>query len=384
MDTPRPNRVTLVFALSEEGRRDAFRQGHSIEVPENGDLSIQWWDVDSTTEPELFDRAASLDLRLSSTGTEAEVPIGCSYADHNDWWRLSDDGRPVRPTETPMVFQTRWQRLPLAPENRPPVPVILIAPVDFDSLAEMHDELPDYFVRHFVGFDRYPTVEELIESEESARNDAALRLPAFADEEAALRTRYALWLEGSKRQITESFEQWVAAEPGELPEYMLVDYRDELDAIRPESGNAAVTRVFATMPDRLCKQLREARNRSTAAAERAEATAWADTNGSSRLQRIAAEGVIGSSMAVYRDERLALERGGWGWVPQRVVLRDPAAPDEEEFELLDSSRSIAPDARLKFATLGKGSGRFVAVAEFLGRRIWYPGDALEEIEQAGR
>lgn len=113
-----------------------------------------------------------------------------------------------------------------------------------------------------------------------------------------------------------------------------------------------------------------------------EAAIWTREHGSQRLRRIAEAGLLSSSLAVYRDERLALERPGWRWessIPgERKDIRNAS---EEALNLLDVAQEHAPDASLAFykvihTMLDEGfeveeviwSGP-VAEAEFLSRDI---------------
>src|SRR5690606_11865067 len=85
-------------------------------------------------------------------------------------------------------------------------------------------------------------------------------------------------------------------------------------------------------------------------AERSERQTWIEKHGSSRLKRLAKEGI--ECLAVYRDERLAVERPGWRWaneVPGNAS--DPRNPPEEALDLLDLARQTAPDAELQYSTV---------------------------------
>lgn len=104
---------------------------------------------------------------------------------------------------------------------------------------------------------------------------------------------------------------------------------------------------------------------------------WLDAHGSERLRRCVAEGI--ECEAIYRDERLALERPGWRYVdPNSIqVARNPPLA---AFALLDAARAVESTAVLRyipavFSVEGFGvAGRFgtyVAIAEHAGRPIVY-------------
>lgn len=127
---------------------------------------------------------------------------------------------------------------------------------------------------------------------------------------------------------------------------------------------------------------------------KAARAAWIAEYGSPRLQRLLAEGI--EHRAVYRDERLALERVGWRW--DSKVLGDgeePRNPPESALELLDQARATEPTARLVYWVVEacesehyyhdedrcpgyhEGWRGYAAVAEFLGRKIVYGGPEEE-------
>lgn len=133
------------------------------------------------------------------------------------------------------------------------------------------------------------------------------------------------------------------------------------------------------------KTASEAAKAKAEAAEKVERTAWITACGSERLRRCAAEGI--ECEAIYRDERLALERPSWRWegkVPGEAG--EPRNPPESAFALLDEGRKTASDAVLKRWTIEHehdGScydecekydwTGHVAMARFLGRDIVFGG-----------
>lgn len=126
------------------------------------------------------------------------------------------------------------------------------------------------------------------------------------------------------------------------------------------------------------KTQQEKKNREDAA--EAERLAWIAANGSDRLRRCIAEGI--ECAAVYRDERLALERIGWVWLNSlRGDTTDPRNPPASAFDLLDEARKACPIAKLQFykadAETDDVTGdetapavrAYVAESEFLGYTI---------------
>lgn len=141
---------------------------------------------------------------------------------------------------------------------------------------------------------------------------------------------------------------------------------------RVQARLAAAEQQAAAEVDR-----REAANRVASqraaeamAAKAAEVADWIATHGSARLKRLAKEGI--EAAAVYRDERLALERPGWSWGGGDDGL-DPRNASEEAIDLLDRARATAPDAVLRYhrkAVYNDGvSGYLKCWATFLGRPI---------------
>ena len=414
METAAPNRVVLLFALSEQGRRDAFRQGVSLAVdlddPEStfrSDVlmgrhpaSFCWREIDSIQEPELFERAAALESELDYSGSVATVPIGTGYTDSNDFWRVdhSDPNSLLPHDEGPGAGRSPFltlSRIPQAPQERPVHLTILRHTVraehvqldTYEDLDDYHSSDPEEFEFHFEPFDYYPSTEQLIATEESNRAAAVEQYSSFVEEEAALRASYALWLEQQRTAALSALDQSESDQSAAgvaLPESDVANYRKRLETLSTASGDYVVSAVLGVGPALLNRELREAQEAATKALTLAVIKEWVEAYGSARLQRIAREGMLSSSLSVYRDERLAAERPGWAWKPLTVQLRDPAAPDEDEFALLDRAREVDADAKLRFATLGKGKGCFVAVSRFLDRDIWYPADALEQIEGAER
>lgn len=377
---PAPTSVVLVFALSEQGRRDAFRKGNAVQAAgENYGHFLQTIRLDVDSDPELFERAMSLDFYLSDDCETVEIPVCCYYSFSSDFWILGDS---VRVSDS--SFGDPYQFVHLPPSQPVFGPTGLadgdIAEAGFVQVLE---DNPEVVGNYFIGLDYFPTVEDLLDEAEESRRDALVNVIPLEEAVAGLEQQYDEYVSAQRDFILGQFDTWIQTiSPEEIPDERLKLYREHLSAISATSGYSEMRSVFIDEPVRLVGELAAAKEQF---ADRF-ALAWSKTNGSARLKRIATEGLLESSRAVYRDERLAFERPGWGWIPtaQKVSLRNPVAPGEDEFALLDAARELSPKAKLHYATLGKGSGCFVAVDSFLGRQIWFPGDALAEIKAAGK
>jgi len=112
----------------------------------------------------------------------------------------------------------------------------------------------------------------------------------------------------------------------------------------------------------------EAEQRAKRALEQ-ERNAWIKQHGSRRLKRMLEEGI--KCNGVYRDERLALERPNWCWLPSDMNLYEPVNAPEEAFDLLDEARQDDPAAELAYFRIDDEDGGegYVAVTNFLGNRI---------------
>jgi hypothetical protein len=377
---PAPTSVVLVFALSEQGRRDAFRKGHAVQAAgENYGQFLQTIRLERDSDPELFERAMSFDFYLSGDCETVEIPVCCRYSFCSGSWILGDSARVSNSS-----FGDPYQFIH-SPPSQPVFGPTGLADGDIAEagLVEVLQDNPEVVGDFLVGLDYFPTVEELLDEAEEARTDALANVIPLEEAVAGLEQQYDEYVSAQRDFILGQFDTWVQAiSPEEIPEERLKLYREQLSAISAISGYSEMRSMFIDEPVRLLGELAAAKEQLADQS----ALAWSKTKGSARLRRIAAEGLLESSMAVYRDERLACERPGWGWIPtaQKVSLRNPVAPGEDEFALLDAAREVSPEAKLHYATLGKGSGCFVAVDSFLGRQIWFPGDALAELQAAGK
>lgn len=79
----------------------------------------------------------------------------------------------------------------------------------------------------------------------------------------------------------------------------------------------------------------------------AQVTAWVAEHGSERLRKIVRAGLLGSSLSVYRDERLAVEMGaGWEWDSDDYIDSDALNPTDAVVDRLLSVKEKFPAAEL--------------------------------------
>lgn len=107
---------------------------------------------------------------------------------------------------------------------------------------------------------------------------------------------------------------------------------------------------------------------------------WIATHGSTRLKRLAAEGIdfaktYSSELEKYEakqfDGALAAERPGWKLVHASSIDRNIADVSTRALTLLDAARVLDATAKLARHT---GEGKYVAVADFRGKLIMWPCD----------
>lgn len=391
----RLNSVTLWFSLSAKGRKDAFAKGVAVGVDyddffneplEDQQTFVCAISVDASS-PELFSRAARLACNLSEDGATAELPVGCGYWTVNDFWDGEDWTMGVDPTEqNPFLIPgrdhlTSLLEVPGEPTWEPDPQFDVLRALDdepYTSIKELALNRAVVYLRFFSSFDHYPSVVELVERAEIERADAleAASLDEGDYSYEALCFQHESWVDAHLDWFVQAVKTHLRAAGIEHPPPAVQAILDEAEQLSSRDTEQQVYKVLVNGPQRVLAALAE----SARLADDLAVHRWCLAHGSRRLRRIAEEGLLPSSMAVYRDERLAADRPGWVWQPSTVTLRDPVAPTDDAFDMLDAARESDPGAVLRFATLGKGGGVFVATSTFLGRQIWFPADALASIE----
>lgn len=117
--------------------------------------------------------------------------------------------------------------------------------------------------------------------------------------------------------------------------------------------------------------VRKAQEAVTFAEDLQEASAWVKSNGSKRLTQILKEGLLGSSMTLYRDERLSREHPNWEWVKKPYPsyrLEDPRNPSELLLDSVDKARLDFSDAKLRW---DKEQKETIILATFMKRQVRY-------------
>lgn len=111
-----------------------------------------------------------------------------------------------------------------------------------------------------------------------------------------------------------------------------------------------------------------------------EANRWVSENGSPRLRKALAAGMLSKSLGAYRDERLGAERPGWAWSRQDEQFKDVVNPTETDLDALLAARKIDKYAALRFRTEDRTP---VVTGQFLRRTIVTTTSALTESASQG-
>jgi len=194
----------------------------------------------------------------------------------------------------------------------------------------------------------------------------------------------ALQVEGARRDDIATSKVEAEARAAELNE----GGRGARDLAETDAATADAAHLEAQAR---AEESRKARERAAADRKRAhleDAAAWVREHGSTHLQAVEAEGLLPSSMALYLEARLALDRPGWifdlDWRAGAVEHRDIRNPSPEALALLKRARELQPDAELHWGHYGDGDedhGYFedgedvepvrepMATADFLARAI---------------
>ena len=145
-----------------------------------------------------------------------------------------------------------------------------------------------------------------------------------------------------------------------------------------EEAKAELRRVEAEAAERSKKTEAENEARKRQAREMVET--WVREHGSERLRLIVEENLLDDSMAVYRDERLALELPGWEWDTDGAN-KDIRNPSIEALRALAAARKEVGEivSGLELGYIwhepdeedydGQGHGVVAVQAEFLGRDV---------------
>lgn len=332
----------LRFKLSTAGRQDAFRQG-----------VVAGWEESRVVTPKDADweRAVALGPELAADGESGELTIGR---------RADPTVINEEPTEL-WVYDGGTVR-PFAVWSKPAV-----------TLGEPRVE----------PLDSYPTLSELLSKEESLRASTDARVSEL-DEfvQSELVPKWRKWVLGSFRQAArEICERWLASEACQrwttlnFPEEPPVELTRLKDAVEADPCVAerivtafeAAADVFEDVQAKFDAYVKERD-------ELQAARAWVQEFGSTRLKKAAALGLLGNSLSVYRDERLALEHPGWKWLDNSLRVKRVINPNEHALDLLAVARKFDGNASLAWIETPEYRGTVVQ-AQFLKRRIYRHTDA---------
>lgn len=294
----------------------------------------------------IIDRAAAVRAGLSQFG-ETVVPVDPSkltVAQREELLRC-----PVYRTSSGAVDQADPYRAPRHLESKalslPAVPDTSMA-----SLAVLLDARPAAIAALQTTFD--------------AAVEAAVQAALTADDE--------LWNMSSEIPGAYDIDNWV--KNAAMKDPRLKDRIEQRDARNRAARRAQ--REQEMREEAAAKALKE-----ITADKRA---AWIAQHGSHRLKRLVVEGI--EHEAVYRDERLAIDRPGWAWYETLYPCTsvEPRNPPEAALDLLDGARIIEPAAKLIYVRLYRpakdgeegdadgdvlASRAYIATAKFMGRDI---------------
>lgn len=197
-----------------------------------------------------------------------------------------------------------------------------------------------------IEYDAPPTVEQLLADELRRRDELAKKVEAAEEEALAERLAEAVaYADGAAEElITLCLNDYQVKDRAKA---LAAELADEVPGLveKIEYAQAIADEKNA---ERKAKAEQEKAEKA-AAAQRAEEekAAWIEAHGSNRLRRMAQEGI--ECGAVYRDERLALDRPGWRWLDDVPgENKDPRNVPEEAFAVLDEARKIDAEAELEY------------------------------------
>jgi hypothetical protein len=344
MDYSSETRARLAFRLTTDGLLDAVRQGRAVgnEVTFWIDRSAPFWD-------ELFTLHPILEWDVDEWSPDKYVrniflPAGRARAVQ------VVDSEPMWSEASNFLFTT-W--------DRPDIEVL-------------RGDEPGIFSRYFEP-------DELVQHEVDAER-------AFESEVALAQARcnalIPKWLDWAAEEGLQTINTTIdsLSNPEEmiftrntqlelkLTHQLLTKFRDEgersLNYDERISWASRLTSMIEKGAQAISHVEDEVTKQSAKRDELAEAREWIEVNGSTRLRKIVDAGLLSASLAVYRTERIELERPGWFvWEPE--ALRNVINPSEAQVDALQFARRDDAEAKLVWSPT---YGRLV-LASFLGRQI---------------
>ena len=207
------------------------------------------------------------------------------------------------------------------------------------------------------GGDLHPTLP--VAADGSAATIGAL-LDAFPAAVEAYRAQVKEYL---RQEVQKGIEtgKWLAEDLLNRADPSLVARYREVAAEREEKARAdREAKQAKAKAERLAKRARE---EAAEAEKKANIAAWIEAHGSPRLRRLLKEGF--DLDAVYRDERLAIERPGWV-LGSPGDTEDPRNAPTAALDMLDEARKTEPAARLQYFKSDDARG-YLCESTFMGR-----------------
>lgn len=213
-----------------------------------------------------------------------------------------------------------------------------------ESLSEYTSGATQYVKA--IEYDAPPTVGQLLADELRRREELAEKVEAAEEEALADRlAQAAKYADGAAEElITLCLNDYQVKDRAKALAEELADKVPEL-AERLGQAQAIADAKNAEKAAKAAKEKAEKAAKAKLAEE--EKAAWIEAHGSNRLRRMAKEGI--ECQAVYRDERLALDRPGWRWLEDvHGENKEPRNVPEEAFAILDEARKVDPEAELDY------------------------------------
>lgn len=163
---------------------------------------------------------------------------------------------------------------------------------------------------------------------------------------------FAVWLADEARSgdVYDGVPTIWTADGRSVKLYSLTDAeRATFDAVMARRQAARDAAEAKAKAERTAREAREAEAKAEADRVAAvEREAWIAAHGSERLKKALALGLLGRSLAVYRDERLALHAPGWEWLDKDTEESEPWNPSES---VMDAVLAEQPKLGETYATL---------------------------------
>jgi hypothetical protein len=301
-------RIDLSYHLSERGRREAIKVGHPHQAIHYYALRPGDWLHSDFVEFIDLDKVAE------------DLEVGEDYVDYR--------------VGAPFGFRVEEDlgEVEIKEYEDPTTAILFDSPMELEALlaAEVQHQAMREAALKIAG-------KELVR----LKSEQDLRLNKYMREQSALAFK---WVEDNAH--------WAS-----IPAVQRL--KKLIDSKKDEKNNFI-------LDDELVRKAKEA---VAFAEDLQEASTWVKNSGTKRLKQILKEGLLSSSMTLYRDERLAKEHPDWEWVkkPYPVYkLEDPRNPSELMLDAVEKARLDFSDAKLRW---DKDEKETVILAAFLKRQV---------------